>query len=82
MANLSPQARQVLESLCQNAEGCSRGEWRDVYLDNARPAGMSDKSFRSYLATLSKAGFYKPIDGYAFGEVRDEAFQVVPKEED
>ena len=78
MNTLTPKAKEVLEALCQHAEGASTGEWRDVYLDNARPAGMSDKSFRSYLAALSKAGFYKPIDNYAWGSVRDTAFQVIP----
>lgn len=77
--SLSTEAKAVLEALCQHAEGSSRGEWRDVYLDNARPAGMSDKTFRAYLAVLSKAGFYRVIDGYAWGEVRDTAFQVVSR---
>jgi hypothetical protein len=75
---LTPKSREVLEALCRKAEGCSRDEWRDVYLDNARPVGMSDKSFRSHLAALAKAGFYKPVDGFAWGEVRDAAFQVCP----
>lgn len=80
--NLTPKAKEVLEVLCQCAEGPSRDEWRDVYLDNAfgRIPEISQKSFRSYLAVLSKAGFYRPIDGYAWGEVRDVAFQVVPIE--
>lgn len=81
--SLSPKAKEVLEALCQRAEGFSDGEWRTVYLDNARPLlpGMSDKSFRSYLAVLSKAGFYSPQDEFAFGSVRDVAFQVIPKAE-
>ncbi len=80
--NLTPKAKQVLEALCQVAEGMSSGNWRTVYLDNARPLlpGMSDKSFRSYLGVLSKAGFYSPQDEFAFGSVRDDAFQIVPKE--
>lgn len=44
--------------------------WGEVYLDNARPDGMSDKSFRSCLASLSKLNLYRPIDGYAFGKVK------------
>ena len=81
---MSPKAKEVLEALCQKAEGNSfDGNWRTVYLDNARPLllGMSDKSFRSYLAVLSKAGFYRTQDEFAFGSVRDDAFQVVPKAE-
>lgn len=81
---LSPKAKEVLEALCQRAEGFSfDGDWRTIYLDNARPLlpGMSDKSFRSYLAVLSKAGFYRPQDEFAFGSVRDVAFQCFPKAE-
>jgi hypothetical protein len=80
-ADLSPTSKQVLEALCEAAEGESyNGDWRDVYLDNAYAKlkdAMSVKSFRSHLASLSKAGFYKVVDGYAFGAVKDEAFQVV-----
>lgn len=61
---------QVLEALRKASESDAGDGWRDVYLDNARPAGMSDKSFRSHLAALAKAGLYRPIDGYAFGSVR------------
>jgi hypothetical protein len=49
------------------------GDFGMVYLDNARPAGMSDKTFRSCLAQLSKQGLYKVVDGYAFGKVKMEA---------
>ncbi len=65
---LSPKANIVLDALCRAAERSS-DEWREVYLDNARPLGMSDKSFRSHLAHLSTAGLYKPIDGFAWGDV-------------
>lgn len=71
--NLSPATAQVLAALRANAEGCTENGWRNVYLDNALPAGMSDKSFRSHLAALSKVGLYRPIDGYAFGDVKVEA---------
>ena len=68
--NLSPATAQVLALLRENTESSGH-----VYLDNARPDGMSDKSFRSHLAALSKAGLYRPIDGYAWGEVKTEAGQ-------
>lgn len=59
----------IYQKLCANAEGKFAGEWCDVYLDNARPNSVSEKSFRSFLAVLSKRGVYKPIDGYAWGAV-------------
>lgn len=79
-SELSDQAKRVLEALCEAAEGPSDGEWRNVYLDNARAKldGMSVASFRRYLGVLSDAGFYRVIDGYAWGDVRDEAFQTIP----
>lgn len=79
-ADLSPKMKQVLEALCEAAEGASfNGPWRVVYLDNARAKlpGMTSKSFRRYLAALSQTGFYEVVDGYAWGNVKDEAFQVV-----
>lgn len=66
-------AQTVLRHLRLNYEGTTLDNgWADVYLDNARPSGMSDKSFRSCLAALSQAGSYKPIDGYAWGRVKVE----------
>ena len=62
---------QVLTLLRSNVE-YSEGGWGAVYLDNARPAGMTEHSFRSHLAYLSKAGFYKPTDGYAWGKVKED----------
>lgn len=62
-------AELVLTNLRANAENKDDG-WGDVYLDNARPEGMSDKSFRSCLASLAGADLYKVIDGYAWGKVR------------
>lgn len=61
---------QTLESLRKASESDAGDGWRDVYLDNARPEGMNDKTFRSHLSALSKAGMYRPIDGYAFGAVK------------
>ena len=61
----------VLCNLRKSAEDRS-AQWSDVYLDNAIPVGMSDKSFRSCLASLSKSGVYKVIDGYAWGSVKME----------
>jgi hypothetical protein len=60
---------QVLESLRKHVENSQDG-WGTVYLDNAKPDGMSSKSFRAYLSQLSKAGLYKPEDEFAFGSVK------------
>jgi hypothetical protein len=46
--------------------------WGMVYLDNAHAKlpGMSPTVFRAHLASLSKNGLYKPVDGYAWGMVK------------
>lgn len=62
-------ANQVLNSLRKYVENKNNG-WGEVYLDNARPIGMNDKVFRANLAVLSKLGLYRPVDGYAFGDVK------------
>ena len=59
----------VLVRLRQVAE-CDVGNgWSHVYLDNAR-CGMNDKIFRAALSQLAKEGFYKVIDGWAWGSVK------------
>jgi len=68
--NIGPEATKVLTALRQASESDDGDGWRTVYLDNARPDGMSDKSFRSYLAKLSQHGLYRVLEGYAFGSVR------------
>ena len=60
--------QQVLANLRNNAENVDNG-WGDVYLDNAIN-GMNDKEFRACLASLSKQGLYKVVDGYAWGRVK------------
>jgi len=69
---LGPQTEKTLKALRDASEDYSGDGWRSVYLDNARPSGMSDKTFRSHLATLAKAGLYRVVDGYAFGDVKME----------
>lgn len=61
---------EVLAALRQHIESGDHPGWGMVYLDNARPAGMSERSFRSCLSELSKRGLYKVVDGYAWGEVK------------
>lgn len=69
---LSPKTAEVLAALRAHTEDrpVAPGTWGMIYLDNARPADMSDKSFRSHLAVLSKAGLYKVVDGWAWGQVK------------
>ena len=73
MTNLTPKTTEVLVALRAHVEGCKvelNGKpARDVYLDNARPNGMSVRAFAGHLSALQAAGLYKPLDGYAFGTV-------------
>jgi hypothetical protein len=59
----------VLEALRAKGKSETNG-WLMVYLDNAKPQGMSFRAFAGHLSALEKAGLYRPVDGYAFGEVR------------
>jgi hypothetical protein len=72
LADLSPNAATVLDGLYACAEGEPEGGFRMVYLDNARPAGMSAQAFAGHLSALEARGLYKPVDGYAWGMVRAE----------
>ena len=75
-ADQSTKAMTVLAALRANIEGRSQadlqdGEFYDVYLDNASAdLGMSIYTFRSCLSVLAQKGFYKVVDGYAWGAVR------------
>lgn len=75
MTNLNQDALTVLTNLRNHAEGScltsskDGSKWVNVYLDNARK-GMEKNKFRAALATLSKAGLYRVIDGYAWGDVK------------
>ena len=57
----------VESSIREDAEG---NKWQSVFLENARPAGMTRTGFRSCLIALSKKNLYKRIDGVAFGDVK------------
>ena len=74
MVALSAKAMRLLASLREHAEGCEERRhghtWRNVYLDNARPKDMTPRQFAWHLSALSHAGFYRPIDHDAFGDVR------------
>jgi hypothetical protein len=71
---LTNQATEILNALRSYAESTTEKEngeiWASVYLDNARPNNMTANQFAGYLSALQAAGLYKPVDGYAFGEVK------------
>jgi hypothetical protein len=69
---LSPKAAEILARLRAERKGISTtGErWSLVYLDNARPAGMSAYIFAGYLSVLEAAGLYHPYGDNRFGNVR------------
>ena len=64
----------TLKALRDHAEGETIDGWRDVYLDNAKASDecsdLSRAAFRGRLAKLSALGLYRPIDGFAWGQVR------------
>jgi hypothetical protein len=59
----------VLAALRAAREGEIENGFSLVYLDNAKPAGMSRHQFAGYLSALEAAGTYRPVDGYAWGNV-------------
>jgi len=72
---ISPKAFQVLKALQKHSEGgiredVSGNKWKDIYLDNARPDGMSPRSFSGYLSALEAAGLYISYGDDCFGQVR------------
>lgn len=76
MIDLSQDAQTVLNNLRASTEGTfitdkNGAKWESVYLDNARK-GMEQNKFRAQLAVLSKAGLYRVVDGYAWGDVKIE----------
>ena len=66
----------TLRALRSNSEGETQDGWRVVYLDNAKAsegcADLTPAAFRSRLSKLSALGLYRPIDGFAWGEVKME----------
>lgn len=72
MIALSHKAHRLLDALRQHAEGQNVDGWRSVYLDNARPSDFTPRQFAWHLSSLSHAGLYRPIDGFAFGSVKME----------
>jgi hypothetical protein len=71
---LSTPALEVFDALQRSAESRDIHEdgtvWGSVYLDNARPAGMSPRSFAGILGRLQKAELYRRQDDRFFGFIR------------
>lgn len=59
--------RECSESAFTRRDGA---QWAQVYLDNARPEGMSARSFAGYLSALERAGMYKSQGDDCFGDVK------------
>lgn len=76
MTNLTDASATILAALRSAAESYSRDidnvRWGMVYLDNARPNGVSRHQFAGYLSALKAEGLYAPTCDPAFGEVRIE----------
>ena len=71
---MTPKMALVLQALRDNIEGgtttLSDGRvYHSVYLDNARPAGMSPRAFAGHLSALEKIGAYRSIGDDCFGDV-------------
>jgi hypothetical protein len=64
-ANLSTKTAEILASLRRHWEsGSEKPDGRvfdEVYLDNARPPGMSAHKFAGHLSALEAAGLYLPV---------------------
>lgn len=84
MTNLSNEALTVLNALRKSQEGITvkadKTVWGMVYLDNARPNGMTAHSFAGYLSALDRAGLYKTASDNDFGSVL--MAPIVPVEQD
>lgn len=59
--------RAAKEAIDVDADGT---RWGMVYLDNARPDGMSRHQFAGYLSVLKAEGLYVPTYDPAFGQVK------------
>lgn len=66
---LSEKTALVLVKLRAEVEDQHEPNWGVVYLDNARPAGMSARSFAGHLGALEKAGLYWSYEDDSFGRV-------------
>jgi hypothetical protein len=72
---MSPKTAEVLALLRKYNEGESSrtpdgAVFATIYLDNARPEGMSAPAFAGHLSALKALGLYKGYGDDAFGEVK------------
>jgi hypothetical protein len=78
MTNLNASLATILQALRSAVESHSHDPyidsicWGIVYLDNARPSGMSRHKFAGNLSALKAVGLYAPTHDPAFGKVRIE----------
>jgi hypothetical protein len=72
-ATLTESETLVLNALRFYQEGeqtFKSGVYGSVYLDNARPVGMSARSFAGVLSSLERKGLYKSQGDDCFGYVK------------
>jgi hypothetical protein len=75
---MTPKQQQVLQALRASIEGVISTDqdgttWGSVYLDNAlykTDDTMTRRAFAEHLSALERAGYYRPVDGDCFGDVR------------
>lgn len=63
----------VLRCLREAAESDDGNGFWTVYLDNAYaslPSNITRHQFAGLLSALERGGYYRPIDNYAFGQVK------------
>lgn len=70
---LSEKSQVILDLMREHHEGGWSGwgdGWASIYLDNARPAGMTARQFAGHLSALESAGVYKSQGDDCFGLVK------------
>jgi hypothetical protein len=75
IAKLSPMSKVIYDSMVAHTEGCTETHpdgavFADIYLANAKPAGMRPHVFAGHLSALKEAGLYETYDDDCFGIVR------------
>jgi hypothetical protein len=72
---MTPKTQIILDLLRRSGETRETRQdgsvWVAVYLDNAKPDGISGRAFAGHLSVLENLGFYQQEQGYTgFGWVR------------
>lgn len=73
MTMLTAKETEVYECLKMAAESNHGDGWSQVYLDNARPPSMPNRTFSALLGNLEKKGLYRSQGDDCFGDVKTNA---------